>query len=158
METWCCWKCLHFFLPHVVFGSACSCILLYDWHPWEYFYLIDKTCLLRHGNKFLLLCSSRFASIQDLQDVFWSYKPLDWVISDIRGWAQLCTSKSPVSCARGGLCCWGMHVKRHWRPLNSRLLIHCHIMDHLGQKEPEKMMHVLKFTTFQEMCGTDPGQ
>lgn len=50
--------------------------------------------------------------------------------------------------AGGGLCYWGMHVKRHWRLLNSRVLIHCHIMDHLGQKEPEKMMHVLKFTTF----------
>lgn len=59
---------------------------------------------------------------------------------------------------QGGLCYWGMHVKRHWRPLNSRLLIHCHIMDHLGQKDAEKMMHVLKFTTFPEVCGIDPGQ
>lgn len=36
----------------------------------------------------------------------------------------------------GQLCCWGMHVKRHWRPVNSRLLICCNIMDHLGHKEP----------------------
>lgn len=104
-----------------------------------------------------------FASIQDLLEMFWTYKPLDWVISDIRSWAQLC--KSLVSCANeaggwvvGGLCYWGMHVKRHWRPLKSRLLIHCHIMDHLGQEEPEKMMHVLKFTTFPEVCGIDPSQ
>lgn len=27
-------------------------------------------------------------------------------------------------------------MKRHWRPVNSRLLIRCHIMDHLGHKEP----------------------
>lgn len=46
-----------------------------------------------------------FASIQDLQEMFWTYEPLDWVISDIRGWAQLCTYKSLVSCANevGGL-------------------------------------------------------
>jgi len=64
----------------------------------------------------------------------------------------------PVQGEGGGLCCRGMQLKRLWRPLNSRLLIHCHIMDHLGQKEPEKMMHVLKFTAFPEMCGTDLGQ
>lgn len=69
---------------------------------WGYFHLIEKTCLYIHGNKFLLLLSSHSASIQDLENVFWSYKPLDWVISDIRGWAQLRTSKSPVSCAQRG--------------------------------------------------------
>lgn len=45
---------------------------------------------------------------------------------------------SCILCRGGGLHCWGMHVKRHRRPLNSRLLIHCHIMDHLGKKEAEK--------------------
>lgn len=65
---------------------------------------------------------------------------------------------SCILCRGGQLYYWGMHVKRHWRPLNSRLLIRCHIMVHLGQKEPEKIMPVLRFTTFSEVCGIHPSQ
>lgn len=64
-----------------------------------------------------------------------------WIESSLTSGAELSSARTnllyPVQGMGGGqLCCWGMHVKRHWRPVNSRLLIRCHIMDHLGHKEP----------------------
>lgn len=90
-----------------------------------------------------------------------------WIESSLTSGAELSSPRTnllyPVPGGWGGggqLCCWGMHVKRHWRPVNSRLLIRCNIMDHLGHKEPgrKKLMHVLRFTAFPEVCGTDPSQ
>lgn len=95
-----------------------------------------KTCLRRHGNKFLRV------------RLHWGAPRcvLELKLSGLSHlWHQGLSSAlhvqiSCILCRGGGgggqLCCWGMHVKRHWRPVNSRLLIRCNIMDHLGHKEP----------------------
>lgn len=150
-------KMFTFFLPHVAFGTACSCILLYDWHV---------HVLLSNRENMFMAAWKQIPSTPFLPFRLHSGSPRCFLELQASGlshlWHQALSTALhiQISCilCRGGLCYWGMHVKRHWRPLNSRLLIHCHIMDHLGQKEPEKMMHVLKFTTFPEMCRIDPGQ
>lgn len=122
-------------------------------------------CLWRHGNKVLLLLFSRSILPPFKISLKCFGLTSHWIESSLTSGAEHSSANLlyPVQTRRvgewwGGLCYWGMHVKRHWRPLKSRLLIHCHIMDHLGQEEPEKMMHVLKFTTFPEVCGIDPSQ
>jgi len=75
---------------------------------------------------------------------------LDWVIFNTRGSTiALHIQISCIPCREGGRGALPLrHVKRHLGPLISRLPLHCHITDHLGQQEPGKMMHALSFTAF----------
>lgn len=64
----------------------------------------------------------------------WCAGPVMRIKSSLTSVVELGAPKSPASCL-AEICERAFLVKRHPRPLNCRLHIHCHIMAHLGKRE-----------------------
>lgn len=121
----------------------------------------ETKSIINYGRKKNILMSS-FMDIPSspLCVCEWCAGPVMRIKSSLTSVVELGAPKSPASCL-AEICARAFLVKRHPRPLNCRLHIHCHIMAHWGkkrkserqsekkkkkQKKKKRTQHMRKFT------------